>query len=236
MGLTKKVNSQSLDAIIDFIKQNIIFGRLRPRERLIEEEITAKFAVSRHVVRAAMVELERMGLVTRRPNKGVAVRDFSVEEVEHIYEVRALLQSEAARLIPMPASAALLSELETIHKQYCDAHDVGDLQAVCTLNNVFHQTIWAACGNTCLTRLLDQLWTETLGIRCYGIGDPQLLARARAEHAQMIEYLRSGDHERFVALSTEHMLPSLEAYKRAHGGWSAVVGAMATASSERRAS
>lgn len=221
MGLTKTVNSQSLEAIVDFIKQNIIFGRLRPRERLIEEEITAKFAVSRHVVRAAMVELERMGLVTRRPNKGVAVRDFSVEEVEHIYEVRALLQAEAARRIPMPAGNALLSELEDIHAQYCSAYDAGDLQTVCTLNNVFHQTIWAACGNDCLTRLLDQLWTETLGIRCYGIGDPELLALARNEHAQMIECLRRGDRERFVALSTEHMLPSLEAYKRAHGGWSA---------------
>jgi DNA-binding GntR family transcriptional regulator len=219
--LTKNVNSQSLEAIVDFIKQNIIFGRLRPRERLIEEEITAKFAVSRHVVRAAMVELERMGLVTRRPNKGVAVRDFSVEEVEHIYEVRGLLQGEAARRIPMPAGNSLLSDLEAIHEQYCKAHDAGDLQAVCTLNNIFHQTIWAACGNACLARLLDQLWTETLGIRCYGIGDPQLLALARAEHAEMIEYLRKGDRDRFVALTTEHMLPSLEAYKRAHGGWSA---------------
>lgn len=221
VSLTKTVNSQSLEAIVDFIKQNIIFGRLRPRERLIEEEITAKFAVSRHVVRAAMVELERMGLVTRRPNKGVAVRDFSVEEVEHIYDVRALLQTEAARRISMPAGNSLLSELEDIHGQYCRAHDAGDLQTVCTLNNIFHQTIWAACGNDCLARLLDQLWTETLGIRCYGIGDPQLLALARAEHAQMIECLRKGERDQFVALSREHMLPSLEAYKRAHGGWSA---------------
>ena len=37
----------------------------------------------------------------------------------------------------------------------------------------------------------------------------------------MIEYLRTGDRERFASLSVEHIVPSLEAYKRAHGGWSA---------------
>lgn len=219
--MAQNKNSEHAAQIVDFIKQKIIFGRLRPRERLIEEEITAQFEVSRHVVRAAMAELEQLGLVTRRPNKGVTVRDFSVEEVDQIYEIRALLQSEAARRIQMPASPHLLDELEAIHRDYCAAHDKGELQKVCSLNNSFHRTIWAACGNVCLSRLIDRIWVETLGIRCYGIGDPELLKLARAEHGQMIEMLRAGDREGFIGLSTDHMQPALEAYKRTHGGWAA---------------
>ncbi|CAN5423152.1 hypothetical protein BH10PSE7_BH10PSE7_18250 [soil metagenome] len=217
--MTQNKNSEHVAQIVDFIKQKIIFGRLRPRERLIEEDITAQFDVSRHVVRAAMVELEQLGLVTRRPNKGVTVRDFSVEEVNQIYEIRALLQSEAARRIPMPASGYLLDELENIHRDYCTAYDKNELQKVCSLNNRFHRTIWAACGNICLSSLIDRVWIETLGIRCYGIGDPALLKLSRAEHGQMIEMLRTGNREGFIKLSIDHMQPSLEAYKRAHGGW-----------------
>lgn len=217
--MAQNKNSQSAAQIVVHIKQKIIFGRLRPRERLIEEDITAQFDVSRHVVRAAMMELEQLGLVTRRPNKGVTVRDFSVEEVDQIYDIRALLQSEAARRIPMPASKELIDELEAIHADYCQAHDNDELQKVCSLNNRFHRAIWAACGNACLSGLIDRVWVETLGIRCYGIGDATLLKLARAEHGRMIEMLKAGDREGFIKLSIDHMQPSLEAYKRAHGGW-----------------
>ena len=48
-----------------------------PRERLIEDESSARFGASRHEIRSAFVELERIGLVTRRPNRGAVVRDFS---------------------------------------------------------------------------------------------------------------------------------------------------------------
>ena len=102
-------NNHGVAEIVNFIKQNIIFGRMRPRERLIEEDLTGQFGVSRHVARAAMVELEQLGIVTRRPNKGAMVRDFSVEEVEQIYDVRGFLQAEAVRRIPMPAPARFLA-------------------------------------------------------------------------------------------------------------------------------
>ena len=215
-------NSTLVAEIVNSIKQKIIFGRLRPRERLVEEDIAPQFGASRHLVRAAMVELEQLGLVTRRQNKGASVKDFTVEEVEQIYEMRALLQTEAAQRIPMPAGDALIARLEAIHQAYCEAHDRGELQQVCTLNNQFHRAIWAACGNSCLSELIERLWTATLGIRCYGIGDPDLLRLSRSEHARMIEMLRLGDRAGFVNLQLAHMRPSLEAYKRAHGGWAGV--------------
>lgn len=215
-------NRKDVARIVDHIKHNIIFGRLRPRERLIEEDITAQFDVSRHVVRAAMSELDQLGLITRRPNKGVIVRDFSVTEVDQIYEVRVLLQNEAIRKMPFPARKDLMDRLDDIHQRYCRAHTAGQLQTVCTLNNEFHTTIWAASGNDFLVSLIDQIWTQTLGIRCYGIGDPKLLSVARREHGEMIELLRTGDREAFIVLANAHMQPALEAYKRAHGGWERV--------------
>lgn len=219
--VTEVKNNQGVTEIVNFVKQNIIFGRLRPRERLIEEDLTAQFGVSRHVARAAMVELEQIGIVTRRPNKGAMVRDFSVDEVEQIYDVRGFLQAEAIRRIPVPGSNTFISELEEIHDRYCAAYDRKALQEVCSINNQFHHRIWLECGNLVLVSLIDRVWTESLGIRCYGIGDPELLSIARSEHGRMIDLLRDGDKEAFLTLSFQHMQPSLEAYKRAHGGWTA---------------
>jgi DNA-binding GntR family transcriptional regulator len=208
--------------LIDAIKSDIIVGRLRPRERLVEDEIAAKFLVSRHVVRAALVGLEQMGLVIRRPNRGAIVRDFSVEQVEEIYEVRMILQAEAARRLPLPAPAAAIAELRAIHAAYCEALEAGKLLDVNVLNDAFHRRIWDLCPNRYLADTIEKLWVETTGIRWYGVGDSGLLVHSRRDHQQMIDYLESGERDAFVTLAVSHIVPPLEAFKRAHGLTAAV--------------
>ena len=149
------------------------------------------------------------------------MRDFSPRDVEEIYEMRALLQAEAARRIPFPADAAYIDRLEAIHYQYCEAVDQHDLKRVCTLNNEFHSTMFSACNNRCLAGMIQRIWVETLGIRCYAIGDPLLLARSRAEHRKMIDAIKAGERNKLVQLCVNHIWPALQAYKRAHGGWPA---------------
>lgn len=210
-----------LDSIVARIKHLIIFGRLRPRERLIEDDLCLQLQASRHLIRAAFVSLEHMGLVTRRPNKGAIVRDFSVGEVEELYQMRAMLQAEAARRVPLPLPAEILEQLAAIHAAHGAAIERQDLGAVCTLNNDFHRTIFAACGNRYLAQTIEKLWTESLAIRCYAIGDPVLLARSQREHARILAALRKSDRDVLVREVVEHIWPALHAYKRAHGGWDA---------------
>jgi DNA-binding GntR family transcriptional regulator len=218
-ALRKSYSDNELAELVDHIKQDIIFGRLRPRERLIEDDLSTRFGASRHLIRSAFSDLEKLGLVTRRPNKGAIVRDFSPREVEEMYEMRALLQAEAIRRIPLPADRALIDQLEAIHDQYCEAVDGHDLKRVCTLNNEFHHTMFSACNNGYLAGMIQRVWVETLGIRCYAIGDPVLLVRSRSEHRKMLDALKAGERNKLVQLCVEHIWPALQAYKRAHGGW-----------------
>ena len=121
--MARETSEKLLADLVDSIRQAIIFGRLRPRERLVEEELAERFNASRHLVRSALSSLEQMGLVARRPNRGVVVCDFSVEEIEEIYEMRAILQGEAARRIPLPAPRSLITQLEAIHAKYSENVD-----------------------------------------------------------------------------------------------------------------
>src|SRR3954471_23910721 len=82
--------------LANLLGEDIIFGRLAPGTRLIEDQLIARFGVTRHAVRQAFVELERTGIVVREKNKGAAVRSLEPREVEQIYEVRELLQRHAA--------------------------------------------------------------------------------------------------------------------------------------------
>jgi DNA-binding GntR family transcriptional regulator len=86
--------------IVSALEEQIVLGWLMPRERLLEDRLTGQFSCKKHVIREALTELERMGLVERVLNKGAAVRFLSPEAVRQIYTVRKALETLAAEQIP----------------------------------------------------------------------------------------------------------------------------------------
>ena len=210
---------QERDALVRQLKQEIVFGRLRPRERLVEDELRDKFGASRHQIRSAFVELEKLGLVTRRPNKGVVVRDYSTEEIEHFFEVGALLQAEAARRVPLPLDPATMRRIESLHIRFCAAVDCLDFEVVSETTFEFHRAICEAGNNKCLSDLISQIWTATLAVRCYAMAIPEQMVRIRAEHSQILEALHAGNRRELIRLCVDHSWPALDVYKRLHSGW-----------------
>ncbi|MGH6945616.1 MAG: GntR family transcriptional regulator [Geminicoccaceae bacterium] len=197
---------------VQTLEEDIIFGRLLPRERLVEESLMLRLDTKRHVVRQALAELQKVGIVVHERNKGAQVRDFSPEEVEHIYDLRALLQEHAARCMPLPADPKLVARLTEIHERHAHAVERGDLRAVYRLNNAFHDSFFAACGNPYLADAIARYAWMAHAIRSYRMADPVRLRQARDEHAAMIRALREGDRARLVRLCVEHIQPSKEVY------------------------
>jgi DNA-binding GntR family transcriptional regulator len=203
-----------LERIVRSLEEEIVLGRLRPRERLLEEELAKHFDAKRHVVRAALAELETMGIVVRQPNKGAAVRDFTPQEVGQIYDVRQLLEGHAAEIIPLPAPADLLDRLRAIHARHSKAVDEHEPRTVFRANLEFHRVLFGACGNPYLAEQINQLASRAHAIRFHAITDERLVNRAREEHGLMIDYLEKGDREKLVEIVAAHIRPSKEAYLR----------------------
>jgi DNA-binding GntR family transcriptional regulator len=206
-------------AIVSALQHDIVFGRLKPRERLVEEELSERFAVGRHVIRAALEELDRAGLVQRRQNRGAVVSDYSAEEVDELYEIRTILQQQAARRVLLPAAPQFIAKLIEINDDYVRFGKAGDLNSAAIANDNFHQMIFSGCRNRQLADLIQQYWTKTAAIHCYAIANPALAEQSRQEHYRIIAAMTSGDREAFEALCVDHMLPALAAFKAAHGGW-----------------
>ncbi|VDC22677.1 GntR family transcriptional regulator [Pseudogemmobacter humi] len=201
-------------ALCNALREAIIFGRYRPREHLVEEELNERFGATRHTIRSAFVELDRMGLVERRPNKGVIVRDFSIGELEELYEMREILQREVAARVPMPAAPEFIAELRRLNAAYLAAAETGDKEESSRINTDFHSLIHAASGNRFLVETLDQFWLRTSPIHWFALGDSNHLRNSYEDHNRMIDALERGDRERFIQTVTQHMYPALEAYKR----------------------
>lgn len=129
----------TLGFLVSALEEDIVFGRLHQRERLIEDELMERFGAKRYVIRQALTELERIGIVERIPNRGSSVRGYSPETVTHLYEVRELLEVHSAKLIPLPLPKAGLDKLKEIQS----VHDQGvadvDFRKVFRSNIEFHR-------------------------------------------------------------------------------------------------
>src|SRR2546429_295825 len=84
-------------AATELIRDAIIDGRLSPGRRLKEEELARELGISRTPIREALLILQSEGLVEATPNRGATVRAHTVDDLDDLYQLRALLEGHAAR-------------------------------------------------------------------------------------------------------------------------------------------
>lgn len=205
-----------LAAIVAALEEDIVFGRLHPRERLIEDELMQRFGIKRYVVREVLAALDRMGLIERRRNVGALVRSFTPKEVAELYGMRSLLETAAAREIPLPLPEAALEKLVAIQRQHDEAVEANSAPRVFRANLAFHQALFGLTGNDTLQRAIAEYARQTHPIRFSALVSGDYRERSRGEHWKMIDALRAGDRAALVALCSEHLLPSRDAYLAAH--------------------
>ena len=219
--VTPRAAGDALRCVVEELETDIVFARLQPRERLVEDELLARFAIKRHVVRQALVELERMGLVVRTRHRGAAVANFTPEEVEQIYGVRRLLETGAARQIALPLPAVKIRELQTVQRNHDQAVGSGDALRAFRANNEFHRALFSMCGNAYLSEAIGYFAQKTHVIRSLSIARTEYLRKARDEHWAMIDALKDGDRKRLVELCSDHLeiskRPYIEAYRARFG-------------------
>lgn len=204
--------STSPELVIDTLEEEIVLGVLHPRERLVEDELMARFGLKRHAVRNVLTELEQMGLVERKRNIGALVKAYTIKEVENLYEVRVLLESYGVQAIRFPVDAGRIEALVAIQQAHDQAVRSNDLRQVFRLNVRFHRELFNLADNAVLADAISAHAQRAHSIRSSTVGMPGQLERARLEHWEIIEALRVGDVQSLVELCRAHLSPSKDAY------------------------
>ena len=207
-------DAQPVQDMVRRIEEDIVFRVYHPRERLVEDELMQRFEAKRHVVRQALLELERDGLVLRKPNSGAQVRALTAKEATELYAVREILETNCAKLIPLPVEASLLAPIEKIQREHAAAIKGNDVRAIFRANLAFHAAVFQLCGNDALVEAIADFARRTHPVRLTTLVTQQYLEQARGEHEDMLRALRKGERSRLVALCLQHLQPSCEAYLR----------------------
>jgi DNA-binding GntR family transcriptional regulator len=202
--------------LVAALQEDIVLGRLAPGARLVEEDLASRFHTKRHVLREAFVELERFGLIERRPNRGATVRQLTLEDVNQIYAVREILERAAAAQMPFPLPKPVYRRIEEAQRRHDAAVEAGDAKAVFRANFAFHDALFAACDNPYLAAAIDDFRRKTHVVWSYAIVKPEYFRNAQREHRAMLKALREGDGKRLVELCAAHLDISRQAYLETH--------------------
>jgi DNA-binding GntR family transcriptional regulator len=135
---------------VDKLRMAIFTGLFQPGSRLVESQLCTQLGVSRPSLREALRSLEAERLIEIVPNKGPSVPALSWERAKAIYEVRELLEAEAAGRCAVSISPEQLQALEASLNAFEAAAASNDGMAQVTTAADFYAIILASCGNPVL--------------------------------------------------------------------------------------
>ena len=207
-----RLTHRAAGEVVEALEEDIVLGRLHPRERLIEDVLIERFDAKRHTVREALASLERMGLVQRVPNRGAFVRELTPVEVENIYAVRELLEVEAARRVVERSTIQLVDTLSGIQRRHDAATRAGDMASAFRLNIAFHRAFFECCGNPELVEAIEAFGQKAHGIRSLSLGRSGYLSQSGTEHWAIVRALQRRDAKEVVALCRKHIQVAKRAY------------------------
>jgi phosphonate utilization transcriptional regulator len=204
------LRQESLTSLVQReIERRIIAGELTPGAKLNEAELAAAMGVSRGPLREAFRALAQAGLVHTEKNRGVFVRQVSLEEANEIYEVRAALEREIGALAAKRATREQLERLRAIVKRMHAAGRKRDPDAYFPLNIEFHEVLAEAAANRALAAHYRRVVNELNLYRRDAIRrDVDLIPASTDEHAAIVEALARRDATRAEQLLYNHVINS----------------------------
>ncbi|WP_248958889.1 GntR family transcriptional regulator [Sphaerisporangium perillae] len=179
------------ESVFEALLEQIISGHLRPGQHLAESELAEMLGVSRQPIREALQLLSGEGWVDLHPGHGAFVHAPTAEEADQLLAVRALLETEAARLAALNRTDEGLARLRALCSRGMAAMEADDVDGAVTANSQLHATVMELSGNAVLGDLAAQVSRR---VRWYHT--PVARQRGRAsweEHTALIDAIAAGD-------------------------------------------
>ena len=190
--LVEQVYQRLLDAISE--------GTLAPGERLTQEDIAERLAVSRQPVLQALRQLKKDGFVLDAPGRGVLVAPLDAEWIAQVYQVRGALDALAARL-----AASHRYRIDPKLIEYGRKAARGrNVKAMIDADMAFHSAIYAASRNPLIEQSAHQHWRHLRRVMGAVLQSSRQRENLWDEHEAIARAIAGGDGERAAALINDH--------------------------------
>lgn len=198
------------------LERRILGGELACGTKLNEADLAGELGISRGPIREAFRALEQSGLVTTEKNRGVFVRQVSIEEANEIYEVRAALEGMIGRLAARRITPAQVAKVRAVVKKMHAVSRTRDAAAYYPLNVEFHELLAEAAGNRTLVANYRRVVNELNLYRRETLErSAEHIPVSTRDHEAIVDAVAKGDELLAERLLHEHVITSRERLHRA---------------------
>jgi DNA-binding GntR family transcriptional regulator len=215
--ISKRVEPTLLtDQVYDRIHAAILNGDLPAGSRLRVRDLAEQVGTSVMPVREAIRRLEEAGLAEREPHKGAVVKNLTLEELIHVYDVRRLLETEAARLGSEGVTADDCDRMQAEYDLMREAIADGRVVALLDHDEAMLAILYGAAGNPVLMQMIRNLWQHCRAYKMVGAkgsldsGDDDSLWRYQQD---LITAARNNDPAAAAAVNNASLLDASERIK-----------------------
>lgn len=193
------------DMVLQRVRSDIVAGHAGPGTMFSVPTLAEELGISTTPVREALLELSHSGLITPVRNRGFRVEETTLEQLEHLFTLRELLERHAmVTLAERPLTDT--AELHALADAVSDAVAREDGRGYLEADRALHQALISRAGNLLLTKIAMDLRD---GMRLYGLESAagrQRQLTSTQEHRQLIALAEAGDKEGIAALITRHIM------------------------------
>lgn len=150
-----------VEQVHDAILGEIASGALSSGARVIQEQIAQALGVSRQPVQQALVLLRKQGVLQEAPGRGLIVAPLDADLVQHMYEIRAVMEGLAARRAAELHAERAAQQGPALIEAGRKAAQAGSLPKLVAADLKFHQFVYGLSGNPLIAPAMASYWTTT---------------------------------------------------------------------------
>jgi DNA-binding GntR family transcriptional regulator len=194
------------DLALRILRDKILHGEYGEGEPLRQDALAAQLGVSRIPIREALRQLEAEGLVSFSPHAGAVVSTLSLSEIEELFAIRGLLESEVLRQSIAHLTEEDLDRADAVLDAYELAFERHDVAQWGALNWRFHSTLMFAANRPLTLSVLSGLHNQSDRYMRMQLALTHGQDRAIGEHQTIATAARAGESERAAELVHEHIM------------------------------
>jgi DNA-binding GntR family transcriptional regulator len=193
-------------AIVEQLRHAILDGTYAAGTQLRQDALAANFQVSRIPIREALIQLEAEGLVRIEPHKGAIVSAFSLEEIDDVFDLRALLEPRLLAQSAPLLTAQDHAEISALDAEFADAVAAQNVAQWGQLNARFHLALYRHARQPRTLTIVTSLLQTSDRFTRLQMNRAPAFTRAQQEHRQLLRLCRDGK----LAQARAHLVAHIE--------------------------
>ena len=192
------------DEVYDQLVEAIMSREISTEDRLVQEKLAVELNISRTPVREALMRLETEGVLEIAASGGFRLARLDQSEVRQLYQARAAIEGQAARILAAQADPHVLDRLRDLIRRNENLTEPSTRDYF-VANRRIHRAFMVEAGNKFLLDMFDTIWGNAMAFHLFSAIENVNISKSLGDHLTLVDAIATGDVTEALETFTTHI-------------------------------